>query len=418
MWPRKQLDIGWTDLLFGAWQTIAARRPPVAAAVVGDGWVPAEEVVLALSVRSGWDLLLAALKLPAGSEVITSAVTIPDMVRIIEQHGLAPVPVNVDAERLEVDIDDLERAITPRTRAILVAHLFGSRVAMGPIIDVARRHGLFVVEDCAQAFVGRTYAGNAESDCALFSFGPIKTVTALGGAVVRVRDTAVRARMAELQRKYPAQSRVAYLRRLAKYTSFYVLSKPAAYELLVRVLQWLGIDYDQALGNAAHSFRTQEFFAQIRRQPSRPLVRMLERRINKFDQRGMARLLKRSSRGEELVRALPTGMVIGEQNATHTYWVLPVRVGNRQEVIAALREAGFDATATSSLVVVPQTNGAAELEPSLAPWLDEIVFLSSGEEMPEREWRRMVAILERTAIAAESSKQRELVAVAGVSAAS
>ena len=94
-------------------------------------------------------MLLAALELPAGSEVIASAVTIPDMVRIIEQHGLVPVPVDVDAANLELDVEQVERLITPRTRAILVAHLFGSRVEMGPIIELARRHDLLVIEDCA-----------------------------------------------------------------------------------------------------------------------------------------------------------------------------------------------------------------------------------------------------------------------------
>ena len=96
MWPRKQLDIGWTDLAFGLLQVVAAHARPAADAVVGDGWVPAEEAIVSLSVRTGWDLLLAALELPAGSEVITSAVTIPDMVRIIEHHGLVPVPTDVE----------------------------------------------------------------------------------------------------------------------------------------------------------------------------------------------------------------------------------------------------------------------------------------------------------------------------------
>ena len=71
--------------------------------------MPADEAIVFLSVRTGWDLLLTALALPAGSEVVTSAVTIPDMVRIIEHHGLTPVPVDVDAVGLEIDLEQLER---------------------------------------------------------------------------------------------------------------------------------------------------------------------------------------------------------------------------------------------------------------------------------------------------------------------
>src|SRR6476469_3013007 len=96
MWPRKQLDIGWSDLAFGLLQVVAARSRPMARAIVGDDWLPPQEVILSLSVRSGLDLLLTALELPAGSEMIVSAVTIPDMVRIVEHHRLVPMQVDVD----------------------------------------------------------------------------------------------------------------------------------------------------------------------------------------------------------------------------------------------------------------------------------------------------------------------------------
>ena len=112
MWPRKQLDIGWTDLCFGLLQCATARIRPATGEVVGRGWVPPEQAVVTLSVRTGWDLLLTTLGLPVGSQVITSAVTIPDMVRIIEHHGLVPVPVGIDSASLEVDIEGLEQAIT------------------------------------------------------------------------------------------------------------------------------------------------------------------------------------------------------------------------------------------------------------------------------------------------------------------
>src|SRR5262249_31381134 len=160
--------------------------------------------------------------------------------------------------------------------------------------------------------------------CALFSFGPIKTATALGGAVVRVRDAEVRSRMRELQVAYPLQTRWAYLKRVAKYSAFRFLCKPLNYGILVRVLGWLGADYDRALGNAAHSFGKSNFFSQIRRQPSVPLLRMLERRITSFERRGIARLERRVQRGNLLSAMLPSEIVLGCENLSHTYWVMPV----------------------------------------------------------------------------------------------
>ena len=139
-------------------------------------------------MRTGFDLWLQSLALPPGSEVLVSAITIRDMVRIIEAHGLVPVPVDVNPEDLSVNVESLRRAVSPRTRAILVAHLFGTRPPLEPILEIARQHNLLVAEDCAQAFAGRHFTGHPEADISMFSFGSIKTATALGGAIVRVRD--------------------------------------------------------------------------------------------------------------------------------------------------------------------------------------------------------------------------------------
>ena len=137
-----------------------------------------------------------------------------------------------------------------------------------------------------------------------------------------------------------------------------------------------------------------------------------------FETRAQRRLRRRTVRGDDLSRALAAGMVVGEQNPTHTYWVLPVRVENREAVVAALRGANFDATARSSLIVVPNdvlsprygesaatrpspTGRGSELESPLAPWLGEIVFLPGGENMPDADWEKLLSILQEVACVAE-----------------
>jgi dTDP-4-amino-4,6-dideoxygalactose transaminase len=393
MWPRKQLDIGWSDLAFGLSQIIASRERLDAHAVIGQGWIPNDEAVVSLSVRSGWDLFLEAHRFAPGDEIIVSSVTIPDMVRIIERHDLVAVPVAVDCDRLEPSLDDLERAITPRTRAILVAHLFGARIDMEPVIRLAKQRDLIVVEDCAQAFVGRDYAGHEDSDCSLFSFGPIKTATALGGAVVRVRDAAVRRRMVERQQAYPVQTNRAYLHRLAKYTMFRVICWPWVFGFLVRAFRLCGADYDRVLGKAAHSFPGAAFFDQIRRQPCAALMRLLQRRLAMFETRDGLRLRRRTARGNQLANALPPGMVVGSQNETHTYWVMPLRVANAADVLPALQRAGFDATGRSSLVAVRGAEENPANSAACAPWLADTIFLPNGHDIPDSEWMRVSLIL-------------------------
>ena len=99
--------------------------------------------------------LAGRIDLPRGAEVLVSAITIPDMIRIIEHHGLVPVPVDLDPQRMSPGEEQWRQAITPATKMILVAP------------PVRRPHGngrrswnwpggtsLLVVEDCAQAFAG------------------------------------------------------------------------------------------------------------------------------------------------------------------------------------------------------------------------------------------------------------------------
>ena len=177
----KRIEIRWRDLAAAFFGGFLGPARQEAARRVEGALFPPEEGLSVLSVRSGFDLLLSALQLPPGSEILVSAVTIEDMTRIIREHGLVPVPVDLDMESLSLPTEAVEAAVTDRTRAILVAHVFGSRMPLADVAEVARAKGLLLIEDCAQAFDGSRYAGSEHSDVAMYSFGPIKTLTALGG---------------------------------------------------------------------------------------------------------------------------------------------------------------------------------------------------------------------------------------------
>ncbi len=239
MWSRKRLDVGWTDLAYGVWHCLLPptaevreiRRPPAFA----------DDVLACLSVRSGFDLLLSALDWPPGSEVLVSAVTIPDMAAIIEAHGLKPIPIDLTPRDMSPRIELLRQAITPATRAVLVAHLFGGRVDLAPFAETAAEHGLLLIEDCAQAYRGPGDLGDRRADVSLFSFGPIKTATALGGALLRVRDPQALKSMHARQAVYPTQSRLKYLQRIAKYSGLKLLSAPAPFSCLATACRWLRV---------------------------------------------------------------------------------------------------------------------------------------------------------------------------------
>jgi dTDP-4-amino-4,6-dideoxygalactose transaminase len=173
-----------------------------------------------VGVGSGTDALhiaLAALDLAPGSEVITVSHSAVATVAAIELAGLRPVFVDIDPATYTIAPQEIEAAITPRTRAILPVHLYGQPANMAPIVEMARRHNLRLVEDCAQAH-GATYHGQRAGslgDIAAFSFYPTKNLGAAGdGGMIVTADPAL-AEKARLLRQYGwAERYVSHIRGL------------------------------------------------------------------------------------------------------------------------------------------------------------------------------------------------------------
>ncbi len=169
-------------------------------------------VAHAVGVGSGTDALhlaLAACGVGAGDEVITVPHTAVATVTAIELAGARPVLVDIDPARYTLDPELLEAAITPRTRAVIPVHLYGCPADLDPIMEVARAHGLTVVEDCAQAH-GAEYSGRRVGSwghIAAFSFYPTKNLGACGdGGLVATNDPEL-AERARLLRQYGWQER-------------------------------------------------------------------------------------------------------------------------------------------------------------------------------------------------------------------
>ena len=145
------------------------------------------ECIALNSGTSALHLALLAAGVGPGDEVITVPFTFVASVAAILYAGARPVLVDIEPRSFNMDPSVVEDAITPRTKAILPVHLYGQPADMDPIMDIARRHGLLVIEDAAQAH-GAKYKGRAVGsigDMACFSFYPGKNLGAYGegGAV-------------------------------------------------------------------------------------------------------------------------------------------------------------------------------------------------------------------------------------------
>ena len=147
-------------------------------------------------------LILRGLGVGAGDEVIVPSHTFIATWLAVSQAGATPVPVEPDLQTYNMDPARIEAAITPRTRAIMPVHLYGQPADMDPINEIARRYGLCVIEDAAQAH-GAQYKGRrvgALADAAAFSFYPGKNLGALGdGGAVTTNDANLAAKLRMLR---------------------------------------------------------------------------------------------------------------------------------------------------------------------------------------------------------------------------
>lgn len=395
MHPRLSLDIGWSDLGFAVLASALAGGRGVRASRLEARFSPVGDAFAALSARSGFDLYLRALALPPGSEVLVSGLTIAHMVQILAAHGLVAVPFALDPDTLAPPPGELERRLTARTRAVLFAHLFGQRAELDALVACAKQHELLVWEDCAQAFSGDAWRGHPAADLALFSFGLIKTATAIQGGILRVRSPALRARMRTLQAEWPVHPRLDFLRRVGKAALLRTLGRRWLFAHFARHCARAGKDLDQVLHDATRGFPGPQFLERLRRAPSAPLLALLERRLRRPAASNAA---ARRAFGEELLGALaPEVQVFGRQARARHHWVFALGCDEPQQLVRALRAAGFDASARSSLIAVEHGalgSGAGGTAPAAnRTLLERLVYVPLALEATPAERAELARIL-------------------------
>lgn len=158
---------------------------------------------------SALHLALLAAGVGRGDEVITVPFTFVATVSAIDYTGATPVFVDIDPHSFTMDTAALEAAITEKTKAIIPVHLYGQPADMDPVLEIARRHGLVVIEDACQAH-GAEYKGRragSMGDMTCFSFYPGKNLGAYGEAGIVVTDNPEYARTIRMLRDWGAEKK-------------------------------------------------------------------------------------------------------------------------------------------------------------------------------------------------------------------
>jgi len=165
-----------------------------------------------IGVGSGTDALSLAMRachIGMGDEVVTVSHTAVATVAAIELCGGRPVLVDIDSQTFTLDPNQVDKAITKSTKAIVPVHLYGHPAEMQMIVELARHHGLRVIEDCAQSH-GASYKARKTGkwgDIAAFSFYPTKNLGALGDGGMVVTDNSELAEEVQMLREYGWRSR-------------------------------------------------------------------------------------------------------------------------------------------------------------------------------------------------------------------
>jgi len=301
------------DTLKSGWVTTgpkAARFEADFSAFLGE---PGLHSIAVNSATAGLHLALEALGIGPGDEVITTTHTFTATAEVVRYLGADVRLVDIDAATLNIDPVAVEAAITPRSRAIVPVHYAGLAADMPAILEIARRHGLKVVEDAAHALpttcAGRL-VGTLDSDATVFSFYANKTITTGEGGMLVTRDAAL-AKRARVMRLH-GMNRDAFDRYTAKAPSWY-------YEVVAPGFKYNLTDIAAALG----------------------LQQLKKARAFQHTRERIAALYDAAFAGLPLLR--PPGPRAGDQHAWHLY-VLRLADGagiERDRFIERLFDAGI-----------------------------------------------------------------------------
>tara|TARA_Y100000741_G_C18215313_1_gene543478 strand:+ start:59 stop:1255 length:1197 start_codon:yes stop_codon:yes gene_type:complete len=393
IYPRKILDFTYRNIFYGLFLSLfsyADRKKTMQ--TIRNIW-PDKYVNIGLSVRTIFDSLLSVKNFPPGSEILMTGITIPDMVKIVEAHGLIVVPIDINMTELQVKEDEISSAITENTVMIVVAHLFGSKMDMSSIHSaLGDRKDIMVVEDCAQAFEGIDgYTKHPDTDVSMFSFGSIKSVTALGCAVGFHHDNDLCKKVSDSNSDYSSLTNFQFFNRLIKYLMLKVLTEPFIYGIFIRGCILLGFDYDSIVISAVRNFRKTSFLDAIRKQPSKAQLNYLLYRLTTIKP---DHFLKRKKVGDQVIFDMKNKNSHGVDNATHTYWLFPIRSENRESLVKSLIKNGFDATFTSTQLIPINKTGNNQSEPlDCKNFMNNTIYLPVYEQLPEKKVKTLVSII-------------------------
>ena len=376
MWPCKDIDVSWMDVLFALRVCVKRDLTPITEAGFRSESIRS---LFCISVRAAFDLYLRSRRWSRGDECIFVGLNVPDMFRIAESYGLRVIGSDIDPITTKLDISQLRASINENSRFIVVPHLFGHRLDLRPVIELAKSLKLHVVEDCAQAFAGPDWSGSEGATLSLFSFGPLKTATALQGAVAIVRDSSLWEAMDRELQSDRVQPTWRYAARVVRFAMMRIATQRFVYGLFVRLIRSLGIDHETVIHAATKSATGASFERWLRTRPCTALKHVIRRRIVDSEPFFQSRIAKGLVLFDAIGESVPL-VLRGQQ--PNVFWVVPIRTEAPETLKDLLRDEGFDAISGRLIAVKGCSVDGAKV-------LENGVMLPFSRRMSETELQRL-----------------------------
>ena len=192
-------------------------------------------VLLTPSGRMAFYLIMKAMGIEPGDEVILPAFTFPAIPNMCHIAGVKSVFVDVNIHTLNIDPSLVEDAISSRTKAVVVNHMFGEPADVGAISDICKKHNIDIIEDCAHA-LGSEYMGRKTGTfgkASLFSFSMTKNINTLGGGFIATDEDVIIERVKTELSRYKPPNRLELLRRAIKFEYLRMITSKPFFSLLI-----------------------------------------------------------------------------------------------------------------------------------------------------------------------------------------
>lgn len=263
-----------------------------------------ENMLTTMCVRTSFDLILQSLNLPLGSEVLMTAMNIPDMVKIVRYHGLTAVPVDLDWQKMTPKVDEFKKCITEKTKAVVLAWVYGSYNDADEIYKICKEKNIFIIEDMAETFFDLKVNGNPKADVSLFSFGTIKLNTAFGGSICVIRNNEVLYRKAKaILDSYPAIKSSFFLKRILKNMPVMLaLNNKYINGYGREMASKIGFEYKEKVVGMVRGFHpTEDFLSTFRIKMPTPMIVFLYLRLKSYDKTEFLKATKRQLDGQNIL---------------------------------------------------------------------------------------------------------------------